>query len=75
MDHTPTPEQRRKRFTRHIVRHLVDYTVVCCFLLFINWQVSPHSWWVAWVAAGWGLHIALHVIRRLTDCDEEYDYR
>lgn len=75
METYPTPEQRRRRFTRYFIRRLADYAIVCGFLILVNWQTTPHRWWVFWVAAGWGLHIALLGIRRLTDCDEEYDYR
>ena len=51
------------------------YLVVCAFLAFVNWQTSPHYWWVAWVAAGWGLNLVLSLVWYLTDCDDENNYR
>ena len=75
MENYSRSEEQRRRFDRRLVRSLVDYPVVVGFLALVNWQTSPHTWWVAWVAAGWGLHILLLIVRRLTDCDEECDYR
>jgi len=49
--------------------------VVCAFLAFVNWQTSPHYWWVLWVIAGWGLNIALSLAWYLFDCDDECNYR
>ena len=49
--------------------------VICAFLAFVNWQTSPHYWWVLWVIAGWGLNIALSLAWYLFDCDDECNYR
>lgn len=56
-------------------RRITTYLVVCAFLAFVNWQTSPHYWWVAWVAAGWGLNLVLSLVWYLTDCDDENNYR
>ena len=54
---------------------LTTCVVVCAFLAFVNWQTSPHYWWVLWVIAGWGLNIALSLAWYLFDCDDECNYR
>lgn len=66
--------EKRRRFARQFSRKVITYVVVCSFLLFVNWFSSPHYWWVAWVAAGWGLSLALSLTYYLIDCDDEEDY-
>mgnify|MGYP005973673037 CR=1 FL=1 len=67
------PEKRRL-FTRWFTRRITSYVVICLFLTVVNHMISPHYWWVAWVAAGWGLNLALSLIWYLTDCDDERNY-
>ena len=64
-----------KHFARWFIRRLTTCVVVCAFLAFVNWQTSPHYWWVLWVIAGWGLNIALSLAWYLFDCDDECNYR
>ena len=64
MEITPARTDKRRLFV-----------VVCAFLAFVNWQTSPHYWWVLWVIAGWGLNIALSLAWYLFDCDDECNYR
>ena len=54
MELTNTSPDKRRLFGRWFARRITTYLVVCAFLAFVNWQTSPHYWWVAWVAAGWG---------------------
>ncbi len=75
MELTNTPSDKRRLFGRWFARRITTYFVVCAFLAFVNWQTSPHYWWVAWVAAGWGLNLVLSLVWRLTDCDDENNYR
>ena len=65
----------RRLFARWFIRRLTTCVVVCTFLAFVNWQTSPHYWWVLWVIAGWGLNIALSLAWYLFDCDDECNYR
>lgn len=66
--------EKRRRFARQFCRKVITYVVVCSFLLFVNWFSSPHYWWVAWVAAGWGLGLMLSLTYYLIDCDDEKNY-
>lgn len=75
MEITSPDTDRRRLFARRFTRRLTTYIVVCAFLAFVNWHTSPHYWWVAWVAAGWGLSIVLSLVYYLFDCDDETDYR
>ena len=60
---------KRRIFTRTFTRSIVHYAVTCVFLAVINYRTSPQYWWVAWVAAGWGLNLLLSLIWRLPDED------
>lgn len=62
---------RRHRFARRFARQLIVWAVTCSFLAVVNWQTSPHYWWVLWVIAGWGLQLILSLAFYLFDCDEE----
>lgn len=75
MELTNTSPDKRRLFGRWFARRITTYLVVCAFLAFVNWQTSPHYWWVAWVAAGWGLNLVLSLVWHLTDCDDENNYR
>ena len=70
-----TPPRTNAAFSAAGSRRITTYLVVCAFLAFVNWQTSPHYWWVAWVAAGWGLNLVLSLVWYLTDCDDENNYR
>lgn len=66
--------EKRRLFGRWFTRRATTYVVVCTFLALLNAFTSPHYWWVAWVAAGWGLNLILSLIWHLTDCDDERNY-
>ena len=66
---------KRRLFARCFIRRLTTCVVICAFLAFVNWQTSPHYWWVVWVMAGWGLNLILSLAWYLTGCDEDKDYR
>lgn len=74
MEAMRTNEEKSRQFARRFTRRITTYVVVCAFLAFVNWFTSPHYWWVAWVAAGWGLNLALALVWRLTDCYDENNY-
>lgn len=74
MEAMRTNEERGRRFARRFTRRITAYVVVCTFLAFVNWITSPHYWWVAWVAAGWGLNLALALVWHLTDCYDENNH-
>ena len=75
MEITSVNTNKRRLFARWFIRRLTTCVVVCAFLAFVNWQTSPHYWWVLWVIAGWGLNIALSLAWYLFDCDDECNYR
>ncbi len=75
MEINPAHTDKRRLFARWFCRRLTTYTVICAFLAFVNWQTSPHYWWVLWVIAGWGLNIVLSLVYYLFDCDDERNYR
>lgn len=62
-----------RRFKRRIIHQTIRYIVICLFLFFVNLYTSPHYWWVAWVAGGWGLDLLMNWLFHLTGCDEEND--
>lgn len=75
MELTNNNTDRRRRFNRFFLRRTITYAVVCSFLALLNYSTTPHYWWVAWVAAGWGLNLVLSLLWYLTDCDDENNYR
>ena len=64
---------RRARFARRFARNVIPYPVIGGFLPLVNALTSPPSWWVAWVAGGWGLALLLPLLFHLVGCDEEED--
>lgn len=65
---------KRRLFGRWFTRRITTYAAICSFPTFVNRYTSPHYWWVAWVAAGWGLNLLLSLVWHLTDCDDERNY-
>ncbi len=59
--------------SNRLKRQSIRYVVICLFLFlfFVNLYTSPHYWWVAWVAGGWGLNLLLSVLFHYCGCDEE----
>ena len=57
----PMPESPSRRGLRH---HLIAYALVMALLVALN-VVSGGPYWVLWVAAGWGMGIALHAFLAL----------
>jgi transcriptional regulator with XRE-family HTH domain len=43
--------------------HLAQYGIVISFLAVVNYFTSPHYFWVAWPALGWGLGLLFHALR------------
>jgi transcriptional regulator with XRE-family HTH domain len=43
--------------------HLAEFAVVIAFLVIMNFLMTPHRWWVGWVALAWGVALALHGLR------------
>jgi len=43
--------------------HLAQYVLLVGFLAVVNLIVSPHYFWVAWVALGWGVGVLFHGLR------------
>ena len=43
--------------------HLAQYAFVIASLTIANLVVSPHYFWVLWVAAGWGFGVLFHGLR------------
>lgn len=62
---------KRRRFNRRFRRKMIAFAVICTFLTFVNWMITPGSWWVLWVVAGWGLDLLLNALYYFADCDEE----
>ena len=40
--------------------HAGNYAIVILALFAFNLWSAPHTWWVIWVALGWGLGLAYH---------------
>jgi transcriptional regulator with XRE-family HTH domain len=43
--------------------HLAQYGIIVGFLAIVNLWTSPHYFWVAWVALGWGVGVLFHGLR------------
>lgn len=43
--------------------HLAQYLIWVIGLAVVNLITSPGYWWVAWVAAGWGIGVLFHGLR------------
>ena len=71
MNTTVSTTESKTRLKRRLTREAIRYVVICLFLFLLNHCTSPHHWWAAWVAAGWGLHLLLEGLFYLFDCDEE----
>lgn len=74
MEIQPTNPGKRRLFARWFTRRITTYVVICAFLTLVNCMTSPCYWWVAWVAAGWGLNLILSLVWYLTDCDDCRNY-
>jgi hypothetical protein len=58
-----TPEAAALRAVRRrkgFYIHLLPFTVVVTGLTVLNVLLTPHTPWVLWVAAGWGIGLAIH---------------
>jgi hypothetical protein len=55
-------ELRRARRKRRFLRHTATWAVVNAFLFLIDF-VAPGGWWFYWPLIGWGLFLALHMLR------------
>lgn len=73
MEITNDNSDRQRLFRRYFTRRVTNYAVICSFLALLNYCTTPRYWWVAWVAAGWGLNLILSLVWYLTDCDDETD--
>jgi hypothetical protein len=56
-----TPETSSQRGFRH---HVIAFVLVMALLVVLN-LATGGPYWVMWVAAGWGLGIALHAFLAL----------
>lgn len=65
---TRTADRKNRNQT---IREWATYFVICSFLTLLNWATSPHTWWVIWVIAGWGLNLLLRLIFRKFDLDSD----
>jgi transcriptional regulator with XRE-family HTH domain len=43
--------------------HLAEYAVTIAFLAILNFFISPHYFWVVWVALAWGIGVLFHGMR------------
>ncbi|MDR0658241.1 MAG: 2TM domain-containing protein [Mediterranea sp.] len=54
----------KRKFMLELKMGVLRYVLVNAFLVFVNWTVTPHYWWVFWVIAGWGLSLSIGLINR-----------
>jgi transcriptional regulator with XRE-family HTH domain len=43
--------------------HFAQYGIIISFLAVVNYFTSPHYFWAAWPALGWGLGVLFHALR------------
>jgi hypothetical protein len=55
-----TQAQAKQQIERGFLIHLGVYVPVVAGLIALNFTRNPDKLWSLWVAAGWGLGIALH---------------
>lgn len=51
------------RRIKHFYIHVAQYAVVMCLLVVVNLVTSPHYFWAAWPALGWGIGIVSHGLK------------
>jgi len=54
----------KRKFMLELKMSILRYVLVNAFLVFVNWHVTPYSWWVLWVIAGWGLGLGINLINK-----------
>ncbi len=75
MKTTHAPATSGRKIPRRIIRQASTFVIVCLFLLLLNCMTSPGHWWVVWVVAGWGLHLAILLVHHWIGWDEEEQRR
>jgi len=55
--------RRRARQLRKLYAHITVYVLVTTALALLNATQRPETnWWAAWVAVGWAIGVAAHII-------------
>jgi 2TM domain len=72
--------RKRIEARRGFVSHVVTYTVINGFLIFLWWITGSGYFWPGWVLAGWGAALVLHawdvfVMRQITEEDVDAELR
>jgi hypothetical protein len=75
-----TGARQRLQDRRKIVSDVVSYVVINAFLVFVWLITGAGYFWPAWVMAGWGILLALHVWdvywrRPITEADVDEEVR
>lgn len=53
-------ELEKEEANKAFLIHLIAYTIVNCFLAFVNLYTSSEYLWFPFVLAGWGIGLAFH---------------
>ena len=48
-----TINSEKRHFPLYLKERIATYLVTCVFLGILNIVVTPHEWWIFWVALGW----------------------
>lgn len=52
-----TINSEKRHFPLYLKERMATYLVTCVFLGILNIVVTPHEWWIFWVALGWGMNL------------------
>lgn len=52
-----TINSEKRHFPLYLKERIATYLVTCVFLGILNIVVTPHEWWIFWVALGWGMNL------------------
>lgn len=57
-----TINSEKRHFPLYLKERIATYLVTCVFLGILNIVVTPHEWWIFWVALGWGMNLIKQIL-------------
>lgn len=57
-----TINSEKRHFPLYLKERIATYLVTCVFLGILNIVVTPHAWWIFWVALGWGMNLIKQIL-------------
>lgn len=57
-----TINSEKRHCPLYLKERIATYLVTCVFLGILNIVVTPHEWWIFWVALGWGMNLIKQIL-------------